>query len=254
MMATGWLVGFYMVRAAARRLGVALNVGLLTFAIGLSGLLASKLYLVVESPARLLSHPAEIWHRTGFTFYGAVLGVIAIIPVLARFNRVSTWTLLDLLSPACALGYGIGRVGCFLAGDGDYGKPTTLPWGMTYPHGIVPTDIPVHPTELYEIAISIAIATHLWRLLNSRGSLWAVPGAVFSQYLIWTGLARFIVEFIKLNPIVFWGLTNAQIVGALSVAAGLLLWQGTRAKAVNAKTSSQGAVLGGAFRFRTTAD
>jgi phosphatidylglycerol---prolipoprotein diacylglyceryl transferase len=133
--------------------------------------------------------------------------------------------MLDAGSPAAALGYGVGRIGCLLSGDGDYGKPTSLPWGMSFPNGLVPTTQRVHPTPIYELIVACVIAWILWRLgarfLSTRP---ASRGSVFAAYLVLTGVARFLVEFIRINPRSFFGLTNAQAASVLSVVAGVVLW------------------------------
>jgi phosphatidylglycerol:prolipoprotein diacylglycerol transferase len=133
---------------------------------------------------------------------------------------------LDLAAPAAAIGYGIGRIGCFLSGDGCYGIPTNLPWGMSFPHGIVPTFQRVHPTPLYELGAALLIGAWLWM----RGRKQRPVGTILGEYLVLTGTARFLVEFIRRNPKVLWGLSNAQLASAGSVIAGalLLLWLSTR--------------------------
>jgi phosphatidylglycerol:prolipoprotein diacylglycerol transferase len=129
---------------------------------------------------------------------------------------------LDLAAPAAAIGYGIGRIGCFLSGDGCYGIETKLPWGMTFPHGIDPTLVPVHPTPLYELAAGLAIGAWLWW----RGGKQHGTGAIVGQYLALSGTARFLVEFIRRNPKVLWGLSNAQLAsaGSVVVGIGLIVW------------------------------
>jgi len=133
---------------------------------------------------------------------------------------------LDLAAPAAAIGYGIGRIGCFLSGDGCYGIPTNLPWGMSFPHGIEPTLLRVHPTPLYELAAGLVIGWWLWR----RGGKPHGTGAIVGEYLVLSGLARFMVEFLRRNPKILWGLSNAQMASAGSVLAGVVLiwWAATR--------------------------
>jgi phosphatidylglycerol:prolipoprotein diacylglycerol transferase len=121
------------------------------------------------------------------------------------------------------VGYAIGRIGCLLSGDGDYGVPTTLPWGMSFPNGVVPTMERVHPTPLYEFFIWLAIAAFLW-WLGKRALNGVRPGGeVFCGYLILTGAARFLIEFIRINPRSFFGLSNAQTASLISIVIGLLL-------------------------------
>jgi phosphatidylglycerol:prolipoprotein diacylglycerol transferase len=114
-------------------------------------------------------------------------------------------------------------MGCFLAGDGDYGIPTSLPWGMTFPHGLVPTRVPVHPTPLYEIAYSLILFAALWRRGRPESYARTWPGSQIALYLFWTGLCRFFVEFLSRNAKVFAGLTEAQLVGILFILAATAL-------------------------------
>jgi len=130
------------------------------------------------------------------------------------------------------MGYGVGRIGCLLSGDGDYGVPTSLPWGMSFPNGLVPTTARVHPTPIYEFVVACVIATVLWKLGKRQlaspnappESLAPSHGFVFSAYLVLTGLARFLVEFIRINPRSFLGLTNAQLGSLLSIVAGIAIY------------------------------
>jgi phosphatidylglycerol---prolipoprotein diacylglyceryl transferase len=231
----GSLTAYHVSRINARRYARPLGgvQGILTLlTIVVWGAICSKLYIVLDAPGHFLTHPADLLHRQGYTFYGAALGVMAISPLLARLNRMQTLELMDLLFPGVVLAYGIGRIGCFFAGDGDYGIPTELPWGMTFPHGLVPTSVAVHPTPLYEFGTSALIFVFLW----SRGSRVRSPGDITAHGLLWTGLARFLVEFIRLNPPVLLGFRNAQLVALFSMTCGICLWY-ARASQKPASTS-----------------
>jgi phosphatidylglycerol---prolipoprotein diacylglyceryl transferase len=223
MMATGMFVGYYMLRADLRRREIDLKPITLIIAICGSGFVASKLYLGIESPRLFLDHPSNFLNPSGYTFYGAVIGAIVVICMLAGHYKVPALSLFDAVSPEAALGYGFGRVGCFLAGDGDYGVATSLPWGMSFPHGLVPTLQRVHPTPIYEVIGAAIITAYLWRMGRPEIRRTLAPGTVFAHYLIWTGLARFMVEFIRLNPRVYAGFTNAQLVAIVSVFGGIAL-------------------------------
>ena len=114
--------------------------------------------------------------------------------------------------------------GLLSLGDGDYGKPTSLPWGMSFPNGVVPTTEHVHPTPLYELIVWCAIGWLLWRLGASALKRNLRPmGEIFCYYLILTGIARFLVEIIRINPPWIWGLSNAQVASVVSVMGGLVL-------------------------------
>jgi len=193
------------------------------------GLAGAKLYHLLESPADFFAHPlALLISPYGFAWFGGLLAGFAAFVWVGRRQRIPLLTLLDAGSPAAALGYGIGRIGCFLSGDGDYGIPTSLPWGMSFPNGLVPTTQRVHPTPIYELIVACAIAWFLWRMFDrQRDALRNNPlpaGSVFAAYLVLTGLARFLVEFIRINPRSFLGMSNAQAASLASFIAGIILW------------------------------
>jgi phosphatidylglycerol---prolipoprotein diacylglyceryl transferase len=210
----------------------------------LAGFIGAKLYHLLETPSEFFANPlALLFSPYGFAWFGGLLAGFATFAFVAwrlvkrnaaLGKSLSFLTILDAGSPAAALGYGLGRIGCFLSGDGDYGIPTSLPWGMAFPNGLVPTTARVHPTPIYELLVAIFIAWFLWRMgrpsapsssaqnLDARAE--TAPGLVFSVYLILTGIARFLVEFIRINPRSFFGLSNAQAAGAFSALIGLALY------------------------------
>ena len=204
----------------------------------LAGFVGAKLYHVLESPAEFFADPLHLLLSPyGFAWFGGLLAGFATFAFvawrLAKRNAahgqtLSILTIFDAGSPAAALGYGVGRIGCFLSGDGDYGIPTSLPWGMSFPNGLVPTTQRVHPTPIYELIVACGIAWWLWRMGSPAVGAHpqAKPGQVFAAYLILTGAARFLVEFIRINPRSFLGMSNAQTAAVLSMVAGvtLALW------------------------------
>src|SRR5215212_5461435 len=97
-------------------------------------------------------------------------------------------------SPGLAIGHAIGRIGCFLVGD-DYGRPTTLPWAFAFPKGLPPTDVPVHPTQLYEAIALAVLAAVLFRLRRTGVS----DAKVLALYLASAGAIRFTIEFVRVN-------------------------------------------------------
>jgi phosphatidylglycerol:prolipoprotein diacylglycerol transferase len=256
MVALGMISGAYILQADFDRRGIKADAFTILTIAGLSGIFASKVYSALESPAEFFAHPiALLFNRYGFTWFGGFLGGAAALLILARRAKIPILEFMDPCSPAAAFGYSLGRMGCLLSGDGDYGQPTSLPWGMGFPNGIVPTNGPagtcaqwgwpenckVHPTPVYEFFAWVAIAAFLWYL---GGKLLHRPqdrGVVFCAYLILTGIARFLVEIIRINPRVFLGLTNAQIVSILSVMAGigLFLWIKSHGVAAEKKAPSR---------------
>lgn len=206
---------------------------------GLAGLIGARLYHVLESPRELIADPSLLISRYGFAWFGGFLGGFVALLFLAKHFKIPTLEFMDLCSPAAAVGYAIGRIGCLLSGDGDYGKPTpwTWPWGMAFPHGVVPTtetcvqwgwpaDCRVYPTPIYEFFIWMAIAAFLWHMGRKAATGERPRGEIFCGYLILTGVARFLIEFIRINPRSFFGLSNAQTASLASIVISLLLfWQ-----------------------------
>ena len=135
---------------------------------------------------------------------------------------MSFLTLADCCAPGLAIGQALGRIGCHVAGDGDWGTVTTLPWGFAYTNGIAPWDhepgVLVHPTPLYEAAAYTAVFLFLWRWRHRNPPL----GAMFAVYLVGNGLFRFLVEFIRVEPRIVFGLTQAQLIGAAMFVTGVL--------------------------------
>jgi phosphatidylglycerol:prolipoprotein diacylglycerol transferase len=139
--------------------------------------------------------------------------------------RVGAIRMLDLAAPAAAIGYGVGRIGCLLAGDGDYGIDTTLPWGvhmaknaLVPPH---PPDALVQPTPIYELLFSILVFWILWQL----GKKAKPVGWITGLYLVLSGIGRFLVEFVRINPKIYLHhtMSNAQVAACASVLVGFIV-------------------------------
>jgi phosphatidylglycerol:prolipoprotein diacylglycerol transferase len=154
----------------------------------------------------------------GFTWYGGlVAGTVAALVMVRRLG-LPLGTVAGAIAAPLSVAYAIGRLGCLIAGDGTYGRPTSLPWGMRFPNGVVATDIAVHPTPLYEALAALLIAVVLWRLGRR------IPGpVVFGWYLLLSGVARFLVEFLRTNTAAVLGLTQPQVWTAASVLVGVAL-------------------------------
>jgi len=161
------------------------------------------------------------WFQAGFAWFGGMIAGILTLIWQGRQNKLRPLRMLDLAAPAAAVGYGVGRLGCFTSGDGDYGKVTHLPWGVGFPHGLVPTPpgVHVHPTPIYELIFSLALAWYLWQ----RGKQKRPIGWITGEYLVLSGIGRFLVEIIRINPKIYWGMSNAQVAALGSVVVGALL-------------------------------
>jgi phosphatidylglycerol:prolipoprotein diacylglycerol transferase len=217
-----------------------------------AGVVGAKLWHELQNPQELRMslhiiaqpgwhHPVDVvlgflqWFRDGFAWFGGMLAGIAVLMSQghgARFKgplkgtqgaRVGAIRMLDLAAPAAAIGYGVGRIGCLLAGDGDYGINTTLPWGVHMAKNALvpptPPDALVQPTPIYELLFSLVVFWIIWQLgKNSRPVGWLT-----GLYLVLSGIGRFLVEFVRINPkIYFHGtMSNAQVAAAASILVGL---------------------------------
>lgn len=189
------------------------------------GVVGAKLWHVLETPQMLMHDPlGMLLDRAGFAWFGGLIAGILALLWQARGAGLSKLGMLDLAAPAAAVGYGVGRLGCLVSGDGDYGIPTNLPWGMSFPNGLVPTTQRVHPTPIYELIAALIIAWILWR--RGRPETIQAAGEITGEYLVLSGIARFLVEFIRINPKIYWGMSNAQMASLGSILAGiaLILW------------------------------
>jgi len=157
----------------------------------------------------------NLFSGSGLVWYGGAIGGAIGVLLWARWRGMLNLTLLDVCAPALALGYAIGRIGCQLAGDGDYGQPWDGPWAMAYPDGTVPTTEEVHPTPIYEALAMGAVANLLWRLRDAFR-----PGVLFALYLVLAGAERFLVEFVRRNEDVALGLTQAQLLSVAMILTG----------------------------------
>jgi phosphatidylglycerol:prolipoprotein diacylglycerol transferase len=202
------------------------------------GILGAKLYYLILNWQLTAANPrAMILSRSGLVWYGGF--ILAALAILWRLHRLKLpiLTFADGVGPALALGYAVGRIGCFLVGD-DYGGPTTLPWGVAFPQGAppstagnlrefgvnVPANIPdaqvmtVHPTQLYETGMSLIIFAILWKLRHR----FTVPGTIWFTWLALAGVERFIVEIFRAKDDRFLGgLTVAQIISLLITTIGI---------------------------------
>jgi phosphatidylglycerol---prolipoprotein diacylglyceryl transferase len=180
------------------------------------------------------------WHRTGvfledlvgflprdgFAWYGGLIAGILTLMWQGRAAKVGELGMLDLAAPAAAVGYGVGRIGCLTSGDGDYGINTTLPWGVHMAKNALqpptPPDALVQPTPIYELLFSLLVFWILWRLAQKHKPVGWLTGA----YLVLAGVGRFLVEFIRINPRIYLGMSNAQVasIGSIVVGIALIVW------------------------------
>ena len=204
----------------------------------IGGLIGSRLDFLIQNYDSVSDDlVGALFSGSGLVWFGGVVGGAAGVMLWARWRGFLERRLFDVAAPAVALGYAIGRVGCQLSGDGDYGRPTDMPWGMAYPDGAVPTTDIVHPTPIYE---TLAMGLGAWALWVARDMF--RPGVLFGFYLVLVGAERFLVEFLRRNEPVLAGLTEAQLASLLCLAAGaFVLVRAARSGGLRAEESAPAA-------------
>jgi phosphatidylglycerol:prolipoprotein diacylglycerol transferase len=242
LLATAFAAAYFQLRWGLKKTaaGNADDASALTVAAALGGVVGAKVYYAI-----LYGDWRLVFSTAGLVWYGGfILGAAAFLWTLHR-RRLPLWRSLDAASLSLALGYAIGRVGCFLVGD-DYGVPTNLPWGVAYPHGLPPTTagslrenfhlvlpqgvpdselIRVHPTQLYETALALGIFVLGRRLLCKD----LEPGATFSLVVALLAIERFAIEFLRLKDDRFFGpISLAQLLSLAVVIGCVFLLQKRR--------------------------
>jgi phosphatidylglycerol:prolipoprotein diacylglycerol transferase len=228
MMAIAFLVGSWITAQRMKEEGLDpdLATTLLVYVM-LGGIAGSKLYFAVDVHLRTgVPFTQLLFARDGITWYGGLVMATVVGAIGCRIHGVSVKKVMDCTAVAGAVGQALGRVGCFLVGD-DYGMPTDLPWGIAFPRGAPPTDLPVHPTQLYEIAWLLPVAALLWRRRN-------VSPFLFGEYIALNGLGRIFIEMLRVNPKVALGMTEPQIVGLCLIVGGCASWLHFRRRAASA--------------------
>ena len=215
MMALAFLSCIYMGQREFKRKGLEPRLASSIILWGaLGGIIGAKLYSSLQDGSLSFR---ELFSNSGLVWYGGLIGGIAAAIWVIHRSSSPLLPTLDALAPLLLLGYGIGRVGCFLSGDGDYGPPSDLPWAMSFPKGTVPVTVPVHPTPLYEFGLSIGGFALLWSLRKKKEG---TAGWLVGAGLITAGIERFIAEFWRTSERVIAGLTTAHLISILLVIVG----------------------------------
>jgi phosphatidylglycerol:prolipoprotein diacylglycerol transferase len=239
MLALGFIIASYVLTNEFKRRKLDTNIAntITLIALG-AGIAGSKILFLIENWSEFVLDPFGMaFNPGGLTYFGGFLLAMICIAVYLRKKKLGFLTAADAVAPALMLGYGIARIGCHLAGDGDYGFPTSLPWGTDYangtyppssafrdfpeitskfPGGIVPDHTLCHPTPVYEFLICTAMFFLLWKMRKTSSP----HGKLFMIYLMLAGLERFSIEFLRLNPRLLFGLSEAQLISIVLIAAG----------------------------------
>jgi len=242
MMALGFLAADYVIRLECVRRGYDPEYSSsIVITAAVMGLVGSRLYAILDDLPTYLADPKSmIFSGSGFVFYGGMIGGILGAYLVSRWYRIGFAATMDMAAPALAIGQAIGRIGCQLAGDGDWGLPSTMPWAMAYPRAIVGWNsetvlkldehyrlvsgyfpgVRVHPAPVYETILYLGVFTILWSMRKTSYP----PGRLIYWYLVLAGGARFFVEFVRINPRVFYMFSEAQLIAfAMVVVGGIAL-------------------------------
>ncbi|MBS1106129.1 MAG: diacylglyceryl transferase [Deltaproteobacteria bacterium] len=218
MLALAFLAGTWLTALRMREIGLDPDQAttMLIYAM-VGGIGGAKLYFAVDVSLREgIPFTQLLFAREGITFYGGLIGAITLVILGTRIHSIPIGPFFNCVCLAGAIGQALGRVGCFLVGD-DYGRPTDGPFGIAFPQGAPPTLDTVHPTQLYESAWLFAVTAFLWARRDQSPRLWA-------EYLMLAGIGRFAVEFLRVNPRVVLGMSEAQIIAVAMFTVGALSW------------------------------
>lgn len=181
---------------------------------GIGGFVGARLDYLIQN-----GFEGGLFSSTGLVWYGGVIGGALGVVIVTRLRRLPLGMVANVAAPGLALGYAIGRIGCQLSGDGDYGKPSSVPWAMSYPDGTVPTTEKVHPTPVYETLTMLVVFVVLWKLRHRLGRPWQL----FGLWCVLQSVERFLVEFLRRNDDVALGLTLPQWVSIVIAAVGVVI-------------------------------
>src|SRR5256714_8225557 len=205
LLAAAYLFGLQLARVRAKKRGLDANRVLdLGIYIIISALVGAKLLLLITDFKSFTADPRELLTlaRSGGVFYGGLIVAVIVALWYIRRNGLPLWTTCDVFAPGIALGHVVGRFGCLFAGC-CFGRPTTLPWGITFTDTFAATNVgtplgvPLHPTQLYEAGAEFLI---LMILLGSERKSRPFAGRTFWLYMLLYAISRFIIEFYRGDP------------------------------------------------------
>ncbi len=191
------------------------------------GIVGARLFHVIDKIDYYIDNPLSVFALTegGLSLYGALLGGTVVGVAYAWHKRLPIARLADHTAPGMLVAQIVGRIGCVINGDA-YGSPTTLPWGLVYTNegAFVPRDwildgVASHPAPVYEILWDLFVLALVWRLLGRLRP----DGTTFVLYLMIYSVGRFFISFVRMDPVIAWGLQQAQIVSLLVLGIGALI-------------------------------
>jgi len=230
LLALAFIAGIWLASSSAKKQGLnpdsIWNMGLIII---FSALVGAKILLFLSDFSYYSQNPREIFSlstlRSTGVYYGGLLLALAASAWYLRRSSLPAWKVADLCAPGIALGQAVGRVGCLLAGC-CYGKPTSMPWGITftsryaYDNVGVPLNVPLHPTQLYESFGTLLLFAYLmWRLSRKH-----FDGQIILEYLSLYAALRFVIEFFRDDDrgFVLYGLlSTSQFIGILTIVGSV---------------------------------
>ena len=238
MLVVAFYTCFFLLQKEIRRIGKDVKLASdIVFLAAVGGIVGSKIYYLIENFGRVIDDPiGMIFSGSGLVFLGGLMGGTLGVTWVIQKQNLNWLKMSDIVAPLLILGYGIGRIGCFLVGD-DYGIPTHLPWGVSFVNGLPPTTyqsfqfnypwisldgfepglLTVYPTQLMETVLAVFIFGYLW----SRREKIGFEGQLFFTYLVFAGLERFFIEFIRTNIKYISVLTGSQIISIFMILIGV---------------------------------
>lgn len=238
MLVVAFYTCFYLLQKQFKRIGKDVKLASdIVFVAAVGGIVGSKIYYLIENFSRVLEDPiGMIFSGSGLVFLGGLMGGTLGVTWVIQKQNLNWLKMSDIVAPLLILGYGIGRIGCFLVGD-DYGIPTHSFLGITFENGLPPTTyqsfqfnypwislegfepglLSVYPTQLMETGIALIIFGYLW----SRRTKIRYDGQLFFTYLMLAGLERFFIEFIRTNVKYIAGLTGSQVISIFMILIGV---------------------------------
>jgi phosphatidylglycerol:prolipoprotein diacylglycerol transferase len=220
MAAIGFLLGGYLLERELTRVGHRKELaGSIIISAIIGGIVGSKIYYLIQNPALVQQDFwGTVFSGAGLVWYGGAIGGFLTVTWWIRKKNLPVLLVADLMAPLLLLGQGIGRIGCFLSGDGCYGPPSDVPWAMAFPNGVLPTIEPVHPTPLYDTILLVSLFAVLWSLRKRNFK----PGTLFGLFGVSLGVERFVTEFWRTDPKYIFGVfSEAQFLSILLFLVGI---------------------------------
>lgn len=225
-LALGFMAGLYTARREAKLLGENPDtVSDLVFYLIIFGVLGGRFFYILTNLDSFTRNPGNIFKiwEGGLVFYGGFIFSIVTVWAYTGIKKISLWKYADILAPGLAIGHAVGRIGCLMAGC-CYGRECNLPWAVTFHNhdSLAPLNIPLHPTQIYEVVGNLLIFAALMIFRNKK----QLDGQVFWIYVLLYGAMRFIIEIFRgddRGDFIFGIISVSQTIGILMIGASVFM-------------------------------